>query len=71
MCGVESIQLLGHTPTMIRIVTLDPSCKFYLINTNFTLGELVYLVEMFKLFRLKWVFCFQIVDIACALNEKI
>jgi hypothetical protein len=68
MCGVESIQLLGHAPTTIRIVSLDPSCKFYLINTSFTLGELVYLVEMFKL---KWVFCFQIVDIAGGFNEKI
>ncbi len=28
-------------------------CKFYLIKTDFTLGEQVYLVEMFKPFILK------------------
>jgi hypothetical protein len=31
-------------------------CKFYLIRTNFTLGEQVYLLEVFKLFKLKWIF---------------
>jgi len=61
----------GHAPTMTRTITLNPSCKFYLINTGFTLGELVYLVEMFRLFRLKWVFCFQNVDITGGLSEKI
>jgi hypothetical protein len=30
--------------------------KFYLIKTSFTLGEPVYLVKMFTLFRLEWIF---------------
>ncbi len=30
--------------------------KFYLIRTNFTLGELVSLVKVFRLFRLEWIF---------------
>jgi len=29
---------------------------FYLIRTNFTLGELVFLVKVFTLFRLEWIF---------------
>ncbi len=31
-------------------------CKFYFIRINFKLGDLVFLVEMFRLFKLKWVF---------------
>jgi hypothetical protein len=30
--------------------------KFYLIRTSFTLGELVSLVKVFRLFRLEWIF---------------
>ncbi len=30
--------------------------KFYLIRTSFTLGELVPLVKVFRLFRLEWIF---------------
>ncbi len=31
-------------------------CNFYLIKTSFTLGEHVYLIEMFRLFKWKWIF---------------
>jgi len=30
--------------------------KFYLIRTGFTLGELVSLVKVFRMFRLEWIF---------------
>jgi hypothetical protein len=30
--------------------------KFYLITTSFTLGELVFLVKVFRLFTLEWIF---------------
>ncbi len=30
--------------------------KFYLIKTGFTLGERVFLVKVFRLFRLEWIF---------------
>jgi hypothetical protein len=30
--------------------------KFYLIRTSFTLGELVFLVKVFRLFTLEWIF---------------
>jgi hypothetical protein len=30
--------------------------KFYLIRTHFTLAELVFLVKVFRLFRLEWIF---------------
>jgi hypothetical protein len=49
--------LLGHSPTRTGIVALDPSFAcFTLLKISFTLGELVYLMERFKLFRLKQVF---------------
>jgi hypothetical protein len=30
--------------------------KFYVTRTGFTLGELGFLVKMFRLFKLEWIF---------------
>ncbi len=38
-------------------ITLDPTFEsFTLLRTNFTLGEPVSLVKVFRVFRLEWIF---------------
>jgi hypothetical protein len=62
------VRYFGNPPTLGLYLTLfypkvgsnftfDPTFwKFYLIGTSFTLGELVSLVKVFRLFRLKQIF---------------
>ncbi len=50
------VNIIGSCPHMDRDCCIASKfCKFYLIRIGFTLGELVYLVEMFRPFRLKHV----------------
>jgi hypothetical protein len=46
--------LLGHVHTDYRIGS--NFWKFYLIRIGFTLREPVFLVKVFRLFRLEWIF---------------
>jgi hypothetical protein len=46
--------LLGSAPTGTGTMALHPNFwKFYLIRTSFTFGEPVFLVKVFRLFRLE------------------
>jgi hypothetical protein len=46
-------------------------CKFYFIRASFTLCELVYLVKMFRSFRLKRIFYVQSVNTSGELRGKL
>ncbi len=57
--------VFGPCPHRERVYGIGSNFgKFYLIRTNFTFGELVSLVKVFRLFRLEWIFfVVQSVDI--------
>jgi hypothetical protein len=51
----EQLSYLLHTSLLVGPIGSN-FWKFYLIKTGFTLDEQVFLVDMFRLFRLEWIF---------------
>jgi hypothetical protein len=56
MC-VVAFMFVGPCPHRDRDYHIGSNFwKFHIIRTDFTLGELVFLVKVFGLFRLEWIF---------------